>query len=146
MNKKSVQNYTEASIFPILTANQLVPAADQRSYLTKLNERLRLPKEHFDALYAELLTSFIQYVQVLPSRYGGRLGSMIYEGMHRAHLAIQLLFDTSEKPPEPLPPQPSEDTLKLRCPACQNIITINKNQDLTKIICPVCGKTGSVKH
>lgn len=102
MNKKSVQNYTGASIFPVLSADQLVPASDQKSFLKRLNERLRLPDEHFDVLYGELLTNFIEYVQILPSMYGGHLGSMIYEGMHRAHLAIKLLYDTSEKEPEPL--------------------------------------------
>lgn len=102
MNKKSVRSYTEASIFPILSANQLVPNTDQKSYLLKLNEQLRLPTDHFDALYGELLTNFIEYMQILPSHYGGNLGSMIYEGMHRAHLAIQLLYDTSEQAPDPL--------------------------------------------
>lgn len=102
MGKTAIQNYSEASLFPVLSADQLVPVVDQKSYLAKLNETLQLPVEHFEALYKDLLTNFIEYVQILPDYYGGRLGSMIYEGMHRAHVAVQLLFDTHVAKPEPL--------------------------------------------
>lgn len=102
MGKTEIQNYTEASLFPVLSADRLVPAVDQKSYLAKLNETLQMPVEHFEALYKDLLTNFIEYVQILPDYYGGHLGSMIYEGMHRAHLAVQLLYDTHAARPEPI--------------------------------------------
>lgn len=102
MDKKAVQNYTEATLFPVLRVNHLVPKSDRMRFLAKLNETLQLPTEHFQALYSDLLDRFIEFVQILPSLYGGYLGSLIFESMHRAHMAIQLLYDTADNRPDPL--------------------------------------------
>lgn len=102
MSQKELQAYTEASLFPVLTSAQLVPRSDQKSFLGKLNETIRMPVDHFEALYSDLLSNFIEFVQILPTLYGGPLGGLIFEGMHRSHLAVKLLFDTSDTRPDHL--------------------------------------------
>ena len=41
--------------------------------------------------------------------------------------------------------KPTKKTLNLRCPQCKHIYNVEKEEDITKIKCPECGKEGFIK-
>ena len=61
---------------------------------------------------------------------------------------------TPEKKAEEVPKEPAETEIKkeeskeritVRCPECKNVFTVEKEEDVTRIECPKCGKKGVVK-
>ncbi len=41
--------------------------------------------------------------------------------------------------------QPVKKKISVRCPQCKNIFTVEKDEDVTRIECPKCGKKGIAK-
>lgn len=89
--------YSEASLFPVLSADQLVIESERLNYLKKISELARIPKEHFNSLYVPLVNNYIEFVQLLPNKYGDELGSLMQVGLRHGYMALKLLRDTKEK-------------------------------------------------
>ncbi len=81
--------YTERSIFPVLTANELLPKMRSR-LLTQRQSRTALKGDDFQNLYGELVGQFAEFVQLLPTAPGYKLAGMLDEGMVRSLLALDV--------------------------------------------------------
>lgn len=100
--KQAAPSYHSNSVFPVLTIDQLIPEVERKGYLKRVQDLVALPKEHFDALYVPLVTNFVEFVQVLPMTYGESLTSLLQAGLRHGLMAVQLLFDTETRRPDPL--------------------------------------------
>lgn len=96
------KDYTEATLFPVLSVSDLLPNIEKNHYLHKIEELVALPQEHFKEMYEVLIDNFSRYVQVLPESYGEALGGLLNDGLRRGLLAIQVLRETHQGRPHPL--------------------------------------------
>jgi hypothetical protein len=92
-----LKSYQEQSLFPVLTADQLLASPKIQELQRQVNQLVQLPEDYYQAVYTVLITNFAEYVQVLPSIEGGALGGLLDEGLRRALLALQLYLENSEK-------------------------------------------------
>lgn len=90
--------YRERSLFPILSAEQLLAGMEQNRLLEQVNRLVG--DDMYQRFYLPLIQQFAQYVQVIPVNAGGRLGGLLNEGLRRAILATQAAFDQAKQPPD----------------------------------------------
>lgn len=100
--KITAPEYNAQSLFTVRRASQLLSGSERRGYHKRINDLVKLPEAHFHTLYADLVDNFIEYAQILPVRYGEHLSGIMQDGLRHGLMALQLLFDTSPKKPEPL--------------------------------------------
>jgi hypothetical protein len=100
--KITTPDYNAQSLFTVRSSAQLLEAAQRVSYLKKINEVVKLPEEHFHSLYATLVDRFVEFVQILPVRYGEHLSGLLQESLRHALIALEVLFESSPKKPQPL--------------------------------------------
>ncbi|MDQ2994727.1 MAG: TraI domain-containing protein [Pseudomonadota bacterium] len=100
--KITTPDYNAQSLFKVLRASQLFTGSDRRGYLKRINDLVKLPEAHFHTLYADLIDNFVEYAQILPIRYNEHLSGIMQEGLRHGLMALQLLFETSTRKPEPL--------------------------------------------
>jgi hypothetical protein len=102
LKNRSKPKYSERSLFPILSAEQLIIPSERIKFEKKISDYVRVPSDNFKTLYASLINNFIEYAQVLPMRYGDPLGGILQEGLRHGYFAVQLLRETTEGEPDPL--------------------------------------------
>lgn len=100
--KSSQKDYSESTLFPVLSRDDLLPEVEEKIYLKKLQDLVGVPDDHFRAVYRELIDNFVEFVQVLPESYGEDLGSLLNDGLRRGLYSVQLLNETSNTKPHPL--------------------------------------------
>jgi Putative conjugal transfer nickase/helicase TraI C-term/Putative helicase len=100
--KGQSKSYAEATLFPILSAEQLLSEFDKKQYIKKVQELAALSDEYFETIYTGLINNFIKFVQILPEKYGEDLGGLLNDGLRRGLLAIKILHETAETEPHPL--------------------------------------------
>ncbi len=100
--KLSTPTYNAQSLFTVRNAHQLLESSQRGAYLKKINEVVKMPEEHFQALYGKLVDNFAEFVQILPMRYSEPLTGILQEGLRHGLMALELLFETSTKKPQPL--------------------------------------------
>jgi len=84
------QQYSEASLIPVLSAKELLESSERQTLIKKMKGLAGVPKEIFHELYLPLINRFSEFVQVLPKTWGGRLLSLLDEGLKRAQLVLQI--------------------------------------------------------
>lgn len=89
--------YEDGKLLPILTATKLLAARQYQYYFEQLRHLSRLPDEHFQIHYFELIIKFAEYVQLLPRKTGEVLGSLLNLSLERA---LRALFHFAEEYPE----------------------------------------------
>lgn len=99
---QQAKSYSEATLFPILPLEKLLPDIEKNHYLQKIKEIVLISDEYFNIIYADLIDNFALFVQTLPEFYGEELGGLLSDGLRRALLAIQILTDKPEAKPHPL--------------------------------------------
>lgn len=100
--KITTPDYNAQSLFTVRNAAQLLEESQRGAYLKKINEVVKMPEEHFQALYGELVDNFVEFVQILPMRFSEHLTGILQEGLRHGLMALELLFETSPKKPQPL--------------------------------------------
>jgi hypothetical protein len=95
-------DYNAQSLFTVRSASQLLVEPARENYLKKINELVRMPQEHFDVLYAQLVDNFVEFAQILPMRYREHLSGIMQEGLRHGLIALELLFETSPHRPQPI--------------------------------------------
>lgn len=87
---KNKRSYSEATIFPVLTAQALLEGKAHQRVLEKLKTIVALPNNYYEALYEKLIHHYVEFVQVLPEENYGELGSLLNRGLGTAfHLCEQ---------------------------------------------------------
>ncbi|MBA2653830.1 MAG: DNA-binding domain-containing protein [Gammaproteobacteria bacterium] len=99
---QSTKSYSEATVFPVLSIENLLPEIEKNHYLNKVQEIVTLSDEYFKIFYENLIENFALFVQVLPEVYGEELGGLLNDGLRRALLAIRLLHENRDPKPHPL--------------------------------------------
>jgi hypothetical protein len=100
--KITTPDYNAQSLFTVRTADQLLADLSRENYLKKINDIVKMPNEHFQALYAQLVDNFVEFAQILPMRYTEHLSGIMQEGLRHGLIALELLFETSTKKPQPI--------------------------------------------
>jgi hypothetical protein len=95
---QGTKTYTEATLFPILTVDKLLPEVERNRYLNKIQGLTLLSEDFFKATYVDLIDNFISFVQILPETYGEELGGLLNDGLRRGLFVLQILKETQEKP------------------------------------------------
>ena len=103
-SKQGGPHISASSLIPILTAEELLSKIKRQWWLNKIEELADLPDEHYNALYRQLIENFAEFVQILPTTPGNRLGGLLGEGLGRAYLALKEL--RSNKTPSLLDQNP----------------------------------------
>lgn len=86
--------YEDGKLLPILPAAKLLAARQYQFYFEQLRSLSRLPEEHFQLHYLELIIKFADYVQLLPRKSGEVLGGLLNLSLERA---LRALFHFSEE-------------------------------------------------
>lgn len=94
-SKKS-SYYSERTLIPMLPSDTLLSVPRYQKIIGEIRQSLDPTEEEFNTLYRQLIDNFITFVQLLPSNHGGKLGSVLSEGLWRALLTLQLQKSESE--------------------------------------------------
>jgi len=89
--------YEDGKLLPILPSAKLLAARQYQYFFEQLRQLSRLPEEHFQIHYFELISKFAEYVQLLPRKSGEVLGSLLNLSLERA---LRALFHFAEEYPE----------------------------------------------
>jgi Putative conjugal transfer nickase/helicase TraI C-term/Putative helicase len=98
LKSQNSKAYTEATLFPIVSCEKLLPDIEKKHYLSKIQEIITLPDDFFSATYEDLIHHFALFVQLLPSTYGEELGGLLNDGLRRSLLATKILHQHPDNP------------------------------------------------
>src|SRR3990167_5778556 len=87
--KPSGRVYRERSLFPVLSADQLLSGLERRRIIEQVTLFSGLEAKEFASYYTPLLNHFAEFVQVIPTSPGGRLGGLMNEGLRRGLVILQ---------------------------------------------------------
>lgn len=85
----TLHTYQEGYLLPVLNAEELLFSARHKGLLRQIHDLAELPPDVFDASYGVLMTRFMEFVQVLPHKTNGILGSLLNYGLARAVAVFQ---------------------------------------------------------
>lgn len=91
-SSKSPSRRDEGQLLPILGSDKLLSNLKRQWWLTQIERFVNLPEEHFELLYLQLIRQFADFVQILPSTAGGKLGGLLAEGLQRGFLTLKVLY------------------------------------------------------
>jgi hypothetical protein len=94
----AMTNYQEQSLFPVLTATELLKQPRWQKLLKQIEQIVNIPADYYQQTYASLISNFAEFVQIIPAIEKGQLGGLLDEGLQRALLAIQLQLQSSTEP------------------------------------------------
>ncbi|MGB6976714.1 MAG: TraI domain-containing protein, partial [Gammaproteobacteria bacterium] len=98
---KLAVSYDESSLFPILTAENLLSGAETQQLLVKINNWAAMPAQYYDEFYQSLIDQFAEYAQILPNQQR-RLGGLLIESLRQACLALQIYHEDAMNEIDPL--------------------------------------------
>lgn len=84
-----LHTYQEGYILPVLSAEDLFFSARHKGILRQFHDSSGLSDELYDQLYTQLIYRFMEFVQVLPHKPNGILGSLLNYGLARASVVLQ---------------------------------------------------------
>jgi hypothetical protein len=99
--KQQAVSYSEASLFPVLTAEKLVSGAEMQQLLEKVTHWAALPSQYYNEFYQPLIDQFAEYAQILPNQQG-RIGGVLLESLQQACLALQISHEDAVGEIDPL--------------------------------------------
>lgn len=99
---KLTPTYQEQSLIPILTAADMLHSLRWQKQIKLIEERIKIPAEFYQEVYAPLLTRFADFVQVIPTIAGGLLGGILDEGLQRGLLALEAQDESATAESDPL--------------------------------------------
>ena len=84
-----LHTYEEGYLLPVLNSTELLFGQRHRGLLRQIRDLAELSQEDFDASYGQLIQNFMEFVQVLPHKSNGILGSLLNYGLARAVTCFQ---------------------------------------------------------
>lgn len=92
-----LHTYEEGYMLPVLSADDLLFSSRHKGIMRQFRDLLAVAPEAYDTLYAPLLRRFFEFVQVLPEKQNGVLGSLLNYGLARTAVALQQLISHQHK-------------------------------------------------
>lgn len=94
---KTTKPFSEKNVFSIAKAKTLLSSIQRRTIVDNIKNIINISEDLFKIFYENLITDFIEFVQILPVNNEARLASLMDEGLYRAYLALQeYKLDSSE--------------------------------------------------
>lgn len=103
-NKKDQGFESEARLYRVLTAKELLISEKARVVLQQIETLAICPQKHYQGLYGDLINNFAEYCQIIPTEYGGRLGSLFNDSLEHALTALQIMREREKSKQEPTDP------------------------------------------
>lgn len=97
-----LHTYEEGRMLPVLSGSDLLFSSRHKGLMRQIRDLAGLPEEDYQQLYGRTLEQFFEFVQVLPQKQNGVLGSMLNYGLARAVIALQKFCQQKNKKPTPL--------------------------------------------
>lgn len=85
----TLHTYEQGYLLPVLKGDELLFGHRHKGIVRLFRDLAEVPSDEFDATYGELLKNFMEFVQVLPHKHGGILGSLLNYGLARASAVFQ---------------------------------------------------------
>src|SRR3990167_4486503 len=84
-----LHTYEEGYLLPVLSGDELLFGHRHKGIVRLFRDLAEVSSDEFDATYGVLLQNFMEFVQVLPHKHGGILGSLLNYGLARASAVFQ---------------------------------------------------------
>lgn len=84
-----LHTYEEGYLLPVLKGDELLFSHRHKGLLRQLRDLAELPNDDFDISYNALVTHFMEFVQILPHKANGILGSLLNYSLARAISVFQ---------------------------------------------------------
>lgn len=84
-----LHTYEEGYLLPVLTGDELLFSSRHKGLLRQFRDLAELSTEDFDHSYGEVIRNFMEFVQVLPHKTNGIMGSLLNYGLARASVVFQ---------------------------------------------------------
>lgn len=97
-----LHTYQEGYLLPILSYDELLFGPRHHGLLRQFFDLAELPKADYDQTYGELLRNFVEFVQVVPHKRGGVLGSLLNYGLARTSAVFQKYCHLKKEETSPL--------------------------------------------
>ena len=81
--------YSEASLFPVMTADELLANSNRARIVKKIEKLADVHPDDFRILYMNLIRHFVEYVQVIPAFPFHKLGELMDDGLLRGLMAME---------------------------------------------------------
>ena len=98
----TLHTYSEGYLLPILAQDELLLSPRHRGLLRQFYDLAALSQSDFDAIYGKLIQNFLEFVQIIPHKRGGVLGSLMNYGLARASAVFQKYCQLQKEETTPL--------------------------------------------
>lgn len=85
----TLHTYEQGYLLPVLKGDELLLGQRHKGLLRLFRDLAEVPSDEFDATYGVVLQNFMEFVQILPHKQGGILGSLMNYGLARSSTAFQ---------------------------------------------------------
>lgn len=85
----TLHTYEQGYLLPVLKGDELLFGHRHKGIVRLFRDLAEVSSDEFDATYGELLKNFMEFVQILPHKQGGILGSLLNYGLARASAVFQ---------------------------------------------------------
>lgn len=97
-----LHTYEPGYLLPVLSPEELLFGPRHKGLIRRFRDLAGVSREEFNATYGELLNHFLMFVQVLPHKAGGILGSLLNHSLARSTVALQKYCQLKGKEATPL--------------------------------------------
>jgi len=97
-----LHTYEEGYLLPILSGDKLFFGQRHKGLLRQIRDLSELPQEDFDLSYGQLVQNYMEFVQILPHKTSGILGSLLNYGLARATITFQKFCQLGKRQATPL--------------------------------------------
>lgn len=84
-----LHTYEEGYLLPVLSGDALLFGHRHKGLIRQFRDLAEMPDADFDATYAELIKHFMEFVQVIPHKPNGILGSLLNYSLARSSAVFQ---------------------------------------------------------
>ncbi|GEM_PF-2379607 len=98
----TLHTYEQGYLLPVLKGDELLFGHRHKGIVRLFRDLAEVPPDEFDATYGVLLQNFMEFVQVLPHKQGGILGSLLNYGLARASAVFQKYCQVKKGQTSPL--------------------------------------------
>ncbi|MCX7121249.1 MAG: TraI domain-containing protein [Gammaproteobacteria bacterium] len=97
-----LHTYEEGYLLPVLSGDQLLFGQRHKGLIRQIRDLSELSQEDFDLSYGQLIQNYMEFVQVLPHKTSGILGSLLNYGLARAAITYQKFCQLGKPQATPL--------------------------------------------
>jgi hypothetical protein len=95
---------SEARVYRVLNAKELLVGEEAQGVLDQIKTLAVCPAKHYQSLYGDLINNFVEYCQVIPTFYGGRLSSLFNDSLKQALVGLEIIQEREKSLQEPANP------------------------------------------